>query len=111
MLALVTRRRLAMGGRRERMESGGADATIALHCAAGRNREQGTGGTIAPSDPDVRWAAFVLGLAAIVGGSALREWAVLTLGTTFTFDVRVASDQHVVTNGPYRFLRHPSYPG
>jgi protein-S-isoprenylcysteine O-methyltransferase Ste14 len=68
-------------------------------------------GTIAPGDPDIRWAVFVLGLVAIVGGSALREWAVLTLGTSFTFDVRVASDQQVVTNGPYRLLRHPSYTG
>jgi protein-S-isoprenylcysteine O-methyltransferase Ste14 len=71
-------------------------------------------GTIAPGDPGdpgIRWAAFVLGLAAIVGGSALREWAVLTLGTSFTFDVRVASGQHVVTSGPYRLVRHPSYTG
>jgi protein-S-isoprenylcysteine O-methyltransferase Ste14 len=68
-------------------------------------------GTIAPGDPVIRWIVFVAGLVAIVGGSALREWAVITLGASFTFDVRVASDQRVVTNGPYRFVRHPSYTG
>jgi protein-S-isoprenylcysteine O-methyltransferase Ste14 len=67
--------------------------------------------TIAASNPAVRWVVFVVGLAAIVGGSALREWAVRTLGASFTFDVRVAADQRVVTGGPYRFLRHPSYTG
>jgi protein-S-isoprenylcysteine O-methyltransferase Ste14 len=68
-------------------------------------------GTIAPHDPTIRWVVFVAGLVLIVAGSAFREWAVITLGASFTFDVRVASDQRVVTNGPYRFVRHPSYTG
>ena len=67
--------------------------------------------TIAPGDLVVRYIVFVFGLVLIVGGSALREWAVLTLGASFTFDVRVAADQRVITNGPYRFVRHPSYTG
>jgi protein-S-isoprenylcysteine O-methyltransferase Ste14 len=67
--------------------------------------------TIAPGLIVVRYAVFVVGLVAIVGGSALRQWAVSTLGASFTFDVRVASDQRVVTGGPYRYLRHPSYTG
>jgi protein-S-isoprenylcysteine O-methyltransferase Ste14 len=67
--------------------------------------------TIAPGLIVVRYVVFILGLVAIIGGSALRQWAVSTLGASFTFDVRVASDQRVVTGGPYRFLRHPSYTG
>lgn len=67
--------------------------------------------TIAPGDIVVRYVVFIVGLVAIVGGSAFRQWAVITLGASFTFDVRVADDQRVITNGPYRFVRHPSYTG
>lgn len=33
-------------------------------------------------------------------------WAILTLGRWFTYDVRVAEGQPVVTTGPYRWVRH-----
>jgi protein-S-isoprenylcysteine O-methyltransferase Ste14 len=69
------------------------------------------GATIATEVPAVRWVVFALGIAAIVGGAAFRLWAVLTLGRFFTLDVRVASDQTVVSGGPYRWVRHPSYTG
>jgi protein-S-isoprenylcysteine O-methyltransferase Ste14 len=44
-------------------------------------------------------------------GVALRWWAILTLGNSFTFDVAVRSTQTVVHAGPYRLVRHPSYSG
>jgi protein-S-isoprenylcysteine O-methyltransferase Ste14 len=44
-------------------------------------------------------------------GIAFREWAVLSLGRFFTVAVTVASDQTLVKQGPYRWLRHPSYSG
>jgi protein-S-isoprenylcysteine O-methyltransferase Ste14 len=69
------------------------------------------GATIAPELTVVRWVIFALGIACIVAGAGFRLWAVLTLGRFFTLDVRVASDQRVVTGGPYRWLRHPSYTG
>jgi protein-S-isoprenylcysteine O-methyltransferase Ste14 len=56
-----------------------------------------------------RWPIFVLGLAIVVLGVALRQWAVLSLGRFFTVQVRVRSDQTVVDAGPYRWVRHPSY--
>jgi isoprenylcysteine carboxyl methyltransferase (ICMT) family protein YpbQ len=40
---------------------------------------------------------------------ALRGWSFAALGQYFTFTVMVSSDQPVVTAGPYRVLRHPSY--
>lgn len=56
-----------------------------------------------------RWPIFVIGLAIVMLGVALRQWAVRVLGKFFTVQVRVRSDQTVVDTGPYRFVRHPSY--
>jgi len=41
----------------------------------------------------------------------LREWAVLTLGRRYTVTISIDSDQKLVNNGPYHWLRHPSYTG
>jgi len=61
--------------------------------------------------PGARWPLFVLGLALMCAGIALRQWAVVLLGRFFTVDVRVHAEQTVVERGPYRWLRHPSYTG
>jgi protein-S-isoprenylcysteine O-methyltransferase Ste14 len=53
----------------------------------------------------------VAGIVIILLGSALRWWAIFTLGPYFTFEVAVRSTQSVVQSGPYRFVRHPSYTG
>jgi protein-S-isoprenylcysteine O-methyltransferase Ste14 len=57
------------------------------------------------------WAWLVAGLTCTAAGLVLRIWAVLTLGRFFTTQVRVASDQRVVSDGPYGVVRHPSYAG
>jgi protein-S-isoprenylcysteine O-methyltransferase Ste14 len=54
---------------------------------------------------------FLLGLVVAWGGIALRWSAFRALGRTFTFRVTTAPDQTVVSSGPYRILRHPSYTG
>jgi protein-S-isoprenylcysteine O-methyltransferase Ste14 len=56
-----------------------------------------------------RWPIFAAGLVIVLLGIALRQWSVLTLGTFFTVQVQVRSDQTVVDTGPYRWVRHPSY--
>jgi protein-S-isoprenylcysteine O-methyltransferase Ste14 len=56
-----------------------------------------------------RWPIFAAGLVIVLLGVALRQWSVLTLGTFFTVQVQVRSDQTVVDTGPYRWVRHPSY--
>ncbi len=61
--------------------------------------------------PDARWPLFVLGLALMCAGIALRQWAIVLLGQFFTVDVRVHAEQPVIDRGPYRRLRHPSYTG
>lgn len=53
------------------------------------------------------WAAC----GAMIGGLALRTWAVALLGSWFTWNVTVQAGQQVVSRGPYRLVRHPSYTG
>lgn len=50
-------------------------------------------------------------LVMIWGGMIFRLWAVLTLGRFFRTIVRVHDDHQLITKGPYRMLRHPSYTG
>ena len=56
------------------------------------------------------WSSW-LGALLVVGGTLFRQWAIRTLGKFFTRSVRVSSDQTVVQDGPYRWVRHPSYTG
>jgi protein-S-isoprenylcysteine O-methyltransferase len=67
---------------------------------------------------NVPTAAFVLSptgriIAVVVfaAGLALRWWSIIVLGKFFTVDVAIASDHRVISHGPYRFVRHPSYSG
>lgn len=50
-----------------------------------------------------------IGLGMIWCGVALRFWSFHTLGRYFTFTVQTSGSQPVITNGPYRFVRHPGY--
>lgn len=52
-----------------------------------------------------------IGLAAAASGVALRLWANRTLGAFYTRTLRVAEDQRIVQEGPYRLIRHPGYLG
>jgi protein-S-isoprenylcysteine O-methyltransferase len=54
---------------------------------------------------------FIAGILFIWIGVALRGYAIGTLGRNFTVQVRAQSSQQVVTAGPYRYIRHPSYAG
>jgi protein-S-isoprenylcysteine O-methyltransferase Ste14 len=44
-------------------------------------------------------------------GLFIRIWAVVTLGRSFRTTVEVDPGQAVVSSGPYRQIRHPSYTG
>jgi protein-S-isoprenylcysteine O-methyltransferase Ste14 len=53
----------------------------------------------------------VVGVVVMWLGLATRVWAVAALGSAFRTTVEVDPDQAVVTTGPYRWIRHPSYAG
>jgi protein-S-isoprenylcysteine O-methyltransferase Ste14 len=77
----------------------GAAAAIALDRAA-------PGAAIRPTV-----VAESIGLVILWCGIALRVWSFRTLGRYFTFTVQTSADQPVITAGPYRVIRHPSYAG
>jgi protein-S-isoprenylcysteine O-methyltransferase len=51
------------------------------------------------------------GLVVMWSGLALRAWAIHHLGGLFRAVVVIQRDHRLVTTGPYRVLRHPSYTG
>ena len=55
--------------------------------------------------------AFAAGMVIMVTGVILRGWSFHALGRYFTAVIKVSPDQPVITKGPYRLLRHPSYAG
>ena len=56
-------------------------------------------------------AARVLGVIVMWLGLATRVWAIAALGAAFRTTVEVDPGQLVVSSGPYKWIRHPSYTG
>ncbi len=48
-------------------------------------------------------------LAVLVAALVLRWWVLATLGDRWTTRVMVLPDGELITEGPYRWLRHPNY--
>ncbi len=70
----------------------------------------------------IEWAYFtdtassigiynLIGLLLLVSGIAIRIWAIQTLGKHFTATATINNDHCLIQNGPYHFVRHPSYLG
>jgi protein-S-isoprenylcysteine O-methyltransferase Ste14 len=66
---------------------------------------------VAPTAAIGSAVAVWIGLGLLWCGIALRLWSVRTLGRYFTVIVQTSRDQPVITHGPYRLIRHPSYAG
>jgi protein-S-isoprenylcysteine O-methyltransferase len=47
----------------------------------------------------------------VITGLIFRWYSIIHLGRWFTVNVAIAADQPLIDDGPYRFLRHPSYTG
>jgi protein-S-isoprenylcysteine O-methyltransferase len=62
-------------------------------------------------DGDPGAIRFAAGIALMWLGIGLRQWAVATLGGFFRTTVVVQADHQLITKGPYRWLRNPSYTG
>jgi protein-S-isoprenylcysteine O-methyltransferase Ste14 len=61
--------------------------------------------------PGSQWLWAVLRCAVGLIGVTLRWWAIRTLGKQFTRELQVGEDHELVVDGPYRYVRHPSYTG
>jgi protein-S-isoprenylcysteine O-methyltransferase Ste14 len=61
--------------------------------------------------PGGRVWPVVAGIALIALGIALRAWSIATLGRFFQYHIEVQAEHRVVADGPYRYVRHPSYTG
>ncbi len=53
----------------------------------------------------------LIGLAFIVSGTALRIVCYRRMQKNFTFQLALRDDHKLVTDGPYSYVRHPSYTG
>lgn len=63
------------------------------------------GALLGPARP----ALIATGLALFGAAKALKAWVITALGSRWTFRVLVPPRDHLVTGGPYRYLRHPNY--
>lgn len=54
---------------------------------------------------------FGIGIALILGGVAFRWYAIHVLGKYYSVRLGVQLGQTVMKDGPYRWIRHPSYTG
>jgi len=68
----------------------------------------GLAGAVAPR---IAGTLRVAGLIVMWLGLAIRVWAIAALGRAFRTTVEVDPGQAVVSTGPYRWVRHPSYDG
>ncbi len=53
----------------------------------------------------LRWSGFAL----VIAGLALLSWAHQTLSASFSGNLEIREQHKLVTNGPYRWIRHPIY--
>jgi protein-S-isoprenylcysteine O-methyltransferase Ste14 len=58
---------------------------------------------------EMRIPVFYAGVFLLIAGSVLRRICFRALGEHFTGDVKARQGQPVIQNGPYRWVRHPSY--
>jgi protein-S-isoprenylcysteine O-methyltransferase Ste14 len=56
------------------------------------------------------WVRYA-GLVVYLSGTCLMSWAVVSLGRFFSVQVTLQAGHRLITNGPYRLIRHPRYFG
>ena len=56
-------------------------------------------------------AVYLVGVILFILGLVIRWTAIIHLGRFFTVNVAIAEDHQLITTGPYRYVRHPSYTG
>jgi protein-S-isoprenylcysteine O-methyltransferase Ste14 len=53
----------------------------------------------------------ILAIVLLILGTLLREWSVFLLGRFFSRTVQIERGHRLITEGPYRWIRHPAYTG
>lgn len=61
--------------------------------------------------PGPAYMYVLAGAAIILTGIAVRRWSMAALGNMFTHLLSIQRNHRVVTEGPYKIVRHPSYLG
>lgn len=69
----------------------------------------------------IEWAYFptalssdiwkYVGVALLIIGTIFRLYAIRILGKYFSATVQIKAEHKIITAGPYKYLRHPSYTG
>ncbi|MBP2132707.1 protein-S-isoprenylcysteine O-methyltransferase Ste14 [Methanomicrobium sp. W14] len=54
---------------------------------------------------------YWIGILLMAGGIALRCFSIWMLKESFTLSVMTKTNQSLVRNGPYQYIRHPAYAG
>ncbi|KAG5636388.1 hypothetical protein H0H81_008252 [Sphagnurus paluster] len=54
---------------------------------------------------------FLFGWVLALTGALIRQRCYRILDTKFTFELSIRKDHHLVTHGPYAYVRHPSHTG
>jgi protein-S-isoprenylcysteine O-methyltransferase Ste14 len=52
-----------------------------------------------------------VGLILSLSGFLLMNWSVIILGKQFSVDVTIQDNHKLITNGSYKYIRHPRYSG
>lgn len=55
----------------------------------------------------LRWSGFILGIFSV----AFWTWTQIHLDTQWSAQLQLTKDHHLVTTGPYAYIRHPLYTG
>ena len=54
---------------------------------------------------------FYIGIGFVIIGILVREYSFYTLGSFFSFEIKVFEGHKLIDKGPYKFIRHPAYSG
>ena len=57
----------------------------------------------------ISWPLFIAGWACAIASFAIRRSAIAALGKFWSLHVEIRDSHQFVQNGPFRFVRHPTY--
>jgi len=61
--------------------------------------------------PHTQTEYLLAGMGVMLAGVSIRKWCYRTMGRMFTFEFAIQKNHTLITDGPYAWVRHPSYTG